>query len=117
MAIPAKNKIRGVRAFAAIFRTVRPTSSAHLSIRAQRSNPSSAMRYSVTVPVKVAPTAVLRSGARRRVSEAIRRIMQQRTVRPDVAAVFSVKQLPLPSGKTLEHELLILMEKSGILSR
>ncbi len=72
-------------------------------------------RYSVQVPKRIAPRAVVRNRIRRRISEALRVLRQSHTF---ATTRFSISPFDtdIPVGETLRRELLALLRKSDIVS-
>ena len=70
----------------------------------------------VVVPVKIAPLAVRRNAIRRKVGEALRRIVGAGGVVAGKEVVVAVHNAPL-TATVLEKLLVLLLQKSGILQQ
>lgn len=89
----------------------------HFQIFLKRTTEGSPFQYMVVVPSRVAPLAVQRHTLKRKVSEAVRRILQHTKTKVGIQAIIRVSVGILPSPVDLEHELLSLIHKSGILNK
>jgi ribonuclease P protein component len=70
----------------------------------------------VVVPVRTAAKAVQRHLLKRKVSEAIRRLLRTHSARDGIRVIVRVFTPELPAVRALEEELLSLLKKSDILT-
>lgn len=113
MAIPRQHKIKDKAIFANIRRTGRSVATTHLGVRVMRGL-AGVSKISVIVPVRVAPKASRRNLIRRRVSESVRKQISR--LKSGCAILITVNSVALPRGAALEEEMVLLLEKSGILN-
>jgi RNase P protein component len=114
MALNRRDRIKGARSMAELFRRARVVPGRDASLRVLRSG-TSRTTFAVIVPSSVAPIAAHRNVLRRRGSECLRGILKERHVLPGARVVITVRTDL--AAAALRETLLSLLTKSGILQQ
>jgi ribonuclease P protein component len=116
MALTKINRLKGKKEISSVFSRARPVASEHFSLRMIQNPAASSGKFAVMVPAKIMTLASGRNLIRRRTTEVLQSIVREYAIAPGVRAVISVKNSTLPDAEGIKRELLLLMNKSGILT-
>lgn len=115
MALTKKLRLKDAKSISRVFRETRPRHEAGLSLRASDSKNTPTV-FAVLVPTSVAARALARNALRRKVTEALRRVLRAHDVIVGKKVVLTVRSVP-PIARDLEKSLVLLLNKSAILQK
>lgn len=115
MALPKKKRLPGT-ALAGIVRTKSVASDGPVSLKALRDG-RGAFRCAVVVPSLVAPAATRRNRIRRAYTEALRLVLKKHAPDSGWSCLLMVRTSDIGAPQELQRRILVLLQKSGIVSQ
>lgn len=114
MALRKQHRLRSSRNISAVYSQTRPQHYGGLAVRVRSGNGGPAV-FAVIVPSGTISRAADRNRIRRRVLEALRMLIQKRTLTDGIQVVITVQKNAFQPGE-IRESLVLLLEKSGILN-